>query len=83
MCGADISSIKKHGGTSPRPKAKSTKKPVTTEATHSSADNTVDVLEAEAGFGYFWFILSRVMLKKPLVGIIRTPHSYRKGEDNY
>ena len=39
----DVSSKKKHGGTRPRPKTKS----VITEATHSSADNTVDFVEAE------------------------------------
>ena len=46
MYGEDVSSKKKHGGTKPRPKAKSTKS-VIIEATHSSADNTVDFVEAE------------------------------------
>ena len=46
MYGGDVSSKKKHGGTRPRPKAKSTKS-VIIEATHSSADNTVDFVEAE------------------------------------
>ena len=48
MYGGDISSKNKHGGTRPRPrpKAKSTKS-VIIEATHSSADNTVDFVEAE------------------------------------
>ena len=46
MYGGDVSSKKKHSGTKPRPKAKPTKS-VIIEATHSSADNTVDVVEVE------------------------------------
>ena len=46
MCGGDVSSKKKHGRTRIRPKTKSTKL-VTIEATHSSDDNTVDIVEAE------------------------------------
>ena len=46
MYGGDVSNKKKHGGTKPRPIAKSTKS-VIIEATHSSADNTVDFVEAE------------------------------------
>ena len=41
MYGGDVSSKKKHGGTRPMPKAKSTKS-VIIEPTHSSADNTID-----------------------------------------
>ena len=46
MYGGDVSSKKKNCGTRPRPKAKSTKL-LTIKATHSSADNTVNFVEAE------------------------------------
>ena len=46
MYGGDVSNKKKHGGTKPRPIAKSTKS-VIIEVTHSSADNTVGFVEAE------------------------------------
>ena len=46
MYGRDVSSKKKHGVTRLRPKSKSTKS-VIIKAMHSSADNTVDFVEAE------------------------------------
>ena len=46
MYGGNVSNKKKHGGTKPRPKTKSTKS-VIIKVTHSSADNTAEFVEAD------------------------------------